>query len=67
MSVGLAAKISVIPQSSEQALVVVQGDLLPSDVKQFKEATSFFQKQLSRFKAMAGAPWRELKLASLFA
>jgi hypothetical protein len=44
MSVGFAAKISVIPQSSEQTLVMVEGDLLPSDVKQFKEATSFFFK-----------------------
>lgn len=65
MSIGLAAKISVIPQSSEQALVMVQGDLLPSDVKQFKEATSFFSKAIVSFQSDGGSALAGIEIGQL--
>ena len=65
VSVGFAAKISVIPQSSEQALVMVQGDLIPSDAKQFKEATSFFSKAIVSFQSDGGSALAGIEIGQL--
>jgi hypothetical protein len=54
-----------MPQSSEQALVMVQGDFLPTDVKQFKEATSFFSKAIVSFQSDGGSALAGIEIGQL--